>query len=103
MMTNERLQNNALNDVEAQNYWRENHRSRPYSKEVYELTPDLEYDRDFSQAYDLGRNERHNAPENSRFEDYETDLQSKWENLKAESRLKWEQAKHAVKDAWDKM
>lgn len=102
-MTNDRSTNNVLNDVDSQSYWRENHRDRPYSREAYALTPDLEYDRDFSQAYELGRHARNEAPENSRYEDIEADLETKWGNLKAESRLKWEQAKFAVKDAWDKM
>lgn len=103
-MNDERLQNGALNDIEAQNqYWRENYRNRPYSQDAYNLTPDLDYDRDFSKAYELGHQARSEAPENSRFEDMESGLQTRWEEFKAESRLKWEQAKHAVKDAWDRM
>jgi len=66
-------------------------------------TPDLDYDRDFSAAYELGHRARSESKEGTQFEDMEGSLQQKWEELKAESRLKWEHAKQAIKDAWDDM
>lgn len=65
--------------------------------------PDLDYDRDFSAAYELGHRARSESKEGTQFEDMEGSLQQKWEELKAESRLKWEHAKQAIKDAWDDM
>ena len=81
--------------------WRESYLTRPYYQEAQLTTPDLDYDRDFSTAYELGHRARSESKEGTQFEDMESSLQKKWEELKAESRLKWEHAKQAIKDAWD--
>ena len=81
--------------------WRESYLTRPYYQEAQLTTPDLDYDRDFSAAYELGHRARSEYKEGTQFEDMEGSLQQKWEELKAESRLKWEHAKQAIKDAWD--
>ncbi|MEQ1067710.1 surface antigen protein 1 [Acinetobacter sp. XH1741] len=83
--------------------WRESYLTRPYYQEAQLTTPDLDYDRDFSAAYELGHRARSESKEGTLFEDMEDSLQQKWEHLKAESRLKWEHAKQAIKDAWDDM
>lgn len=81
--------------------WRESYLTRPYYQEAQLTTPDLNYDRDFSTAYELGHRARSESKEGTQFEDVEGGLEQKWEELKAESRLKWEHAKQAIKDAWD--
>lgn len=81
--------------------WRESYLTRPYYQEAQLTTSDLDYDRDFSTAYELGHRARSESKEGTQFEDMESSLQQKWEELKAESRLKWEHAKQAIKDAWD--
>ena len=81
--------------------WRESYLTRPYYQEAQLTTPDLDYDRDFSTAYELGHRARSESKEGTQFEDMESSLQQKSEELKAESRLKWEHAKQAIKDAWD--
>ena len=83
--------------------WRESYLTRPYYQESQLPTPDLDYDRDFSAAYELGHRARSESKEGTQFEDMESSLKQKWEELKAESRLKWEHAKQAIKDAWDDM
>ncbi|MGQ1624850.1 surface antigen protein 1 [Acinetobacter baumannii] len=83
--------------------WRESYLTRPYYQEAQLTTPDLDYDRDFSAAYELGNRNCSESKEGTQFEDMEGSLQQKWEELKAESRLKWEHAKQAIKDAWDDM
>ncbi|MEX7522114.1 surface antigen protein 1, partial [Acinetobacter baumannii] len=83
--------------------WRESYLTRPYYQEAQLTTPDLDYDRDFSAAYELGHRARSESKEGTQFKDMEGSLQQKWEELKAESRLKWEHAKQAIKDAWDDM
>jgi hypothetical protein len=83
------------------NYWRESYVTRPYYQEAQLTTPDLDYDRDFSTAYELGHRARAESEQGTQFEDVEGGLEQKWEELKAESRLKWEHAKQAIKDAWN--
>lgn len=101
-MTNENPKE-FMSDVETQNYWRENYRDRPYYQQAFNEDSDLDYDRDFSKAYELGYQSRRELPENTQFEEVETDLEQKWENFKSESKLKWDYAKQAIKDAWDKL
>lgn len=89
--------------IDPNDHWRESYVTRPYYQEASLDTPDLEYDRDFSKAYELGSRARSEHDRNTQFEDVEGNLKESWEELKAESRLKWEQAKQAIKDAWDKI
>ena len=102
-MTNESSidQNNTDVNVNPNDRWRESYVTRPYYQEAQLDTPDLDYDRDFSKAYELGSRARSEIDRSTSFKDVEESLESSWNEIKAESRLKWEQAKQAVKDAWD--
>ena len=83
--------------------WQKEYVNRPYYQEIQRQIPDVEYDRDFRSAYELGQHLHNERGGTTSFEESEKDLKVKWESLKAESWLKWEHAKHAVKDAWDEM
>ncbi|WP_406935466.1 hypothetical protein [Acinetobacter vivianii] len=98
-------QNNQASrvSIDPNDHWRESYVTRPYYQEASLDTPDLDYDRDFSKAHELGSRARSEHDRNTQFEDVEGNLKESWEELKAESRLKWEQAKQAIKDAWDKV
>lgn len=102
-MTNESSidQNNTDVYVNPNDRWRESYVTRPYYQEAQLDTTDLDYDRDFSKAYELGSRARSENDRSTSFKDVEDSLESSWNEIKAESRLKWEQAKQAVKDAWD--
>ena len=102
-MTNENSidRNNTGINVNPNDRWRESYVTRPYYQEAQLDTPDLDYDRDFSKAYELGCRARSENDRSTSFKDVEECLESSWNEIKAESRLKWEQAKQAVKDAWD--
>ena len=102
-MTNESSidQNNTDVYVNPNDRWRESYVTRPYYQEAQLDTPDLDYDRDFSKAYELGSRARSENDRCTSFKDVEESLESSWNEIKAESRLKWEQAKQAIKDAWD--
>ena len=101
-MTNESSidQNNTDVNVNPNDRWRESYVTRPYYQEAQLDTPDLDYDRDFSKAYELGSRARSENDRSTSFKDVEESLESSWSEIKAESRLKWEQAKQAIKDAW---
>lgn len=95
---------NNPTDLNAEDeYWRENYIHSPYYHTDQNVYGELDYDRDYSQAYRLGYESRPYYDKGQRFEDAENDLSFKWEQIKGESRLKWEQAKHAVKDAWNRI
>mgnify|MGYP003456952781 FL=1 len=102
-MTNESSidQNNTDVNVNPNDRWRESYVTRPYYQEAQLDTPDLDYDRDFWKAYELGSRARSENDRSTSFKDVEESLESSWNEIKAESRLKWEQAKQAIKDAWD--
>ena len=102
-MTNESSidQNNTDVNVNPNDRWRESYVTRPYYQEAQLDTPDLDYDRDFSKAYELGSRARSENDRSTSFKDVGESLESSWNEIKAESRLKWEQAKQAIKDAWD--
>ena len=102
-MTNESSidQNNTDVNVNPNDRWRESYVTQPYYQEAQLDTTDLDYDRDFSKAYELGSRARSENDRSTSFKDVEESLESSWNEIKAESRLKWEQAKQAIKDAWD--
>lgn len=100
--TESNQQNENIN-INPHDYWRESYLTRPYYQEAQLTTSDLDYDRDFSKAYELGSRARAEHDRNTHFEDVEDNLKESWEELKAESRLRWEQAKQAIKDAWDRL
>ena len=101
-LTNTNNQTSRVN-IDPNDHWRSSYVTRPYYQEASLDTPDLDYDRDFSKAYELGSRARAEHDRNTQFEHVEGNLKQSWEELKAESRLKWEQAKQAIKDAWDRI
>ncbi|RLZ10896.1 hypothetical protein EAH57_00510 [Acinetobacter sp. 2JN-4] len=101
-ITNQHQQNPRVS-IDPNDHWRNSYVTRPYYQEAQLDTPDLDYDRDFSKAYELGSRARSEYDRDTQFEDVEGSLEKSWEELKAESRLKWEHAKQAIKDAWDKI
>lgn len=90
----------TANPEEEDAYWREQHRERPYFHETRNTYADLDYDRDYRSAYQVGYGSRSQYDPNVEFEHVEPELRSKWENTKDQSRLSWEEAKYAAKDAW---
>ncbi|MBW4576645.1 MAG: YsnF/AvaK domain-containing protein [Aphanothece sp. CMT-3BRIN-NPC111] len=87
----------AINPTEEEDYWRQNHATRPY------VEPDRTYD-DYHPAYRTGYEgfTRH-AETGKSFEEVEPELQSEYERNYAGSALPWEKAKQASKDAWVKL
>ena len=92
----------VVNPTEEEAYWRTNSLNTTYFTETRNHYHDLDYDRDYQNAYRIGYENRPHYDAHTRFEDVEPDLKSKWEQIKDSSRLTWEQAKFAVKDAWDR-
>lgn len=90
----------AINPVEEDAYWREQHRDSPYFHESRSTYDDLDYDRDYRSAYEVGYKNRPLFDSDTHFEQVETELRTQWEAIKGPSRLDWEQAKYAAKDAW---
>ncbi|WP_166168815.1 hypothetical protein [Acinetobacter sp. SA01] len=90
----------AINPAEEDAYWRELHRDRPYFHETLNTYSDLDYDRDYRGAYEVGYKNRPLFDNDTHFEQVETELRTQWEAIKGQSRLDWEQAKYAAKDAW---
>jgi len=88
------------NPEEEDTYWREQHKDRPYFHETRTTHHDLDYDRDYRGAYEVGYKNRPLFDSDTHFEQVEPELQSQWEGSKGQSRLNWEQAKFAAKDAW---
>ena len=93
----------VVNPTEEEAYWRENSLNTPYYTEARTSYSDLDYDRDYYTAYQVGYENRAHYDANTRFEDAESDLRIKWEQVKGESRLNWEQAKYAIRDAWNRV
>ena len=85
------------------NYWRDEYHNRPYFNETRSTYSDLEYDRDYRDAYRVGYENRAMYDRDTDFDRAEPELRTKWEQLKGESRLNWEEAKFAVKDAWHRI
>lgn len=108
-----------VDPTEDDNYWRENHKGRPYVKSNYD------YDRDLSPAYKygavagMGVGDDYDRPLNTpdttsgtaavagstgsrRFEDYDNDFRSGWDKVKGKSSLAYEDARDAIRDAFDR-
>lgn len=77
------------------NYWRENHASRPYAQK------DVGYD-DYQPAYRAGV-ESYNQNPNRSFDEIEPELGSNWNRQRGKSSLEWEHAKPAARDAWERV
>jgi len=83
-------------------YWRENYLNQPYYRDANTKYPNLDYDRDYRDAYRVGYEKRDGYDPDVAFEEVEPDLRINWEQAKAESRLSWDEARHASRDAWDR-
>jgi uncharacterized protein YcfJ len=83
-------------------YWRENYLNQPYYKTARTKNPDLNYERDYKNAYKLGYDNLSVYDPDVAFEEIEPELSTKWEKSKAESRLSWDEARSASKDAWNR-
>jgi len=86
----------AINPTAEDEYWRNEHRNRPY------YTPGNDYDQDYAPAYRHGYTA---ASQNrgKRWEDVESNMASSWDRTKDRSRLSWDKAKNASRDAWDRV
>ena len=93
----------AVNPTEEDSYWREHSATTAYFGESRSLYSDVNYDRDYQNAYRIGYENRPHYGAEAKFEEAEAALKVKWEEIKGESRLTWEQAKFAVRDAWNKV
>ena len=93
----------AINPIIEDNYWRENSSYQLYYKLALKDYPDLNYERDYRQAYRIGYNDLSVYDSAMNFEYIELHLRSIWEESKGESRLSWEEAKHASRDAWNRV
>lgn len=78
-------------------YWREAYRTSSYYQE------DMDYERDYRIAYQLGYDARVQYPETTHFNEIEDKLHLDWERSKGDSRLTWEEAKIAASDAWKRL
>jgi hypothetical protein len=83
--------NRVTLNVAEDNYWRENHASRPYAKgrKYEEIQPAYRYGREARERH-AGR----------RFEEVEADLRNGWERAKDPTGAAWDNARDAVKDAF---
>lgn len=93
----------AINPTEEDSYWRQHSATTEYFGQSRSLYADVNYDRDYQNAYRVGYESRSNYDPHVTFEEAEGALKLKWESIKGDSRLTWEQAKHAVKDAWTRV
>lgn len=93
----------AVNPTEEDLYWREHSLNTPYYSDARAHYSDLDYDRDYQNAYRVGYENRPHYEHTTRFEDVEHELKVKWEQTKGTSRLTWEQAKLAMRDAWNRV
>lgn len=117
-----------VDPTEDENYWRENHKSRPY------VQPHHDYDRDLAPAYrygavaGMGVGDDYDRPLNTtgstaatsadvgsgtvgstvgstgsrRFEDYDNDFRAGWDKVKGQSSLTYDNARDAIRDAFDR-
>ena len=93
----------AMDPTVEEAYWRENSINQPYYTSTKNTYPDLDYDRDYRDAYRVGYENRSAYGPEVGFEEVEPDLRTKWEETKAESRLNWDEARHASRDAWERI
>jgi hypothetical protein len=86
----------AINPTAEDEYWRGEHRNRPY------YAPGTDYDRDYAPAYRAG----YTAAGQYRGRDWdevEEDLGTNWESARGQSNLTWDKARDASRDAWDRV
>ncbi len=76
-------------------YWREEHRNRPYAKDGQD------FDRDYAAAYGMGLQARE-QPGARDWYSTEAGLEKDWEATRGESRLGWNEAKLAARDSYER-
>lgn len=84
----------AADPVIEDNYWRDNHASRPYAQK------DVDYDH-YKPAYSAGVESYNRNPERS-FDDIEPELSRDWSRTRGSSSLEWDHARPAARDAWER-
>lgn len=77
------------------NYWRDNHTSRPYASK------DVGFDH-YQPAYRVGVESYNKNPSRS-FDEVEPELGRDWSRARGKSSLEWEHARPAARDAWDRL
>jgi hypothetical protein len=77
-----------------ESYWRQNHATRPYGK-------DVAFD-EYQPAYRHGVESYNRNPGRS-FDDLEPELSRDWNRARGSSSLEWERARPAARDAWDRV
>ena len=92
----------AIDPTVEDAYWRENYINQPYYGTTKANYPDLNYERDYQQAYRLGYDNDAIYDPDVAFEEIEPELKVNWEKSRAESRLSWDEAKLASRDAWNR-
>lgn len=75
-------------------YWRDNHSSRPYAGGA-------SYD-EYQPAYRYGADSYSKYPDRT-FDDVEPELGRDWGSARGKSSLEWDRAKHASRDAWHRV
>src|SRR3954468_8465414 len=85
----------AINPTAEEEYWRNEHRNRPY------YTPGTDYDRDYAPAYRYGYTQAGQHTGRA-WDEVENDMGSGWDKSRNQSSLTWDRAKHATRDAWER-
>lgn len=86
-----------VNPTHELDYWRNEHRQRPYTK------PSADFDKDYLPAYRLGIEQRNQADVAKAWdESVSKKLEAKWSAADTTSRLDWKDAQPAVRDAWNR-
>lgn len=109
-----------VDPTEDENYWRDNHKSRPY------YSADHDYDRDLAPAYrygavaGMGVGDDYDRPLGTTgstagtaaaagtsnvsrsFDDHDNDFRAGWEKVKDKSSLSYDKARDAIRDAFDR-
>jgi len=88
-------QNERLNWIDEDAFWRTNFRTRPYA------SSDRDYDY-FQPGYRYGYDSAYRYGDRD-WNDVESDLASQWDRYEHRAKSTWEQVKGAVRDAWDRV
>lgn len=83
----------AIDPTAEMDYWRENHKNRPYYAQQYS------FEDDYAPAYRFGYETRARYP-NQKRSHLDADLRSEWEKNRGRSKLDWDRASGAVDDSW---
>lgn len=84
-------------------HWNEHYQHTPYYREANQLNKELNYERDYRVAYQLGERYAMEYGTETKFHEVANDLERQWSQVKGESRLDWNQAELAMQDAWNRV